>query len=288
MIDLLKALVKQPYWVIALILGGGLVVLPCVTTDSGHWVTHSPNPPILLIIGCTILVASAIGFGFSLSTKRPIEADGLDLSSVTEGGGVLSTKVSGCAIRVIEGRIEEYVQDPGSAIALPCNEYFDDLCARDSRSALGAYVTRVFGEQATAFVSLMRSESKKKFGVGTPQQKTDTETAESFGAGRCLLLINPLGRPGPVALISTTTQRAGTGLSAQISCLFEGMHKLTGCLADERITEVAMPLLGGGHGGIHPSLALIGLVLAIAEAARYGQGAQRLKRVTIINFKKDS
>jgi hypothetical protein len=72
------------------------------------------------------------------------------------------------------------------------------------------------------------------------------------------------------------------------SQLLEGAVKLNGGLADKRITEVAMPLLGGGHGGIHPLLALIGLVLAIAEATRYGQRSQRLKMVTIINFKKDS
>ena len=46
-------------------------------------------------------------------------------------------------------------------------------------------------------------------------------------------------------------------------------------------------MLGAGHGGVDPPLALVGLLLAVAEAARYGHGAQRLKKVTIIVFRAD-
>lgn len=48
-----------------------------------------------------------------------------------------------------------------------------------------------------------------------------------------------------------------------------------------------MPILAAGHGRIDPPLALVGLLLAVAEAARYGQGGQRLRRVTIIVFQRD-
>ncbi len=37
-----------------------------------------------------------------------------------------------------------------------------------------------------------------------------------------------------------------------------------------------------------PPLALVGQLLAVAEAARYGQGGQRLRKVTIIVFKLDA
>jgi hypothetical protein len=45
--------------------------------------------------------------------------------------------------------------------------------------------------------------------------------------------------------------------------------------------------LGSGHGGVYAPLALVGLLAAIAEVARYGQGAQRLRKVTIILYKRD-
>jgi hypothetical protein len=119
-------------------------------------------------------------------------------------------------------------------------------------------------------------------------QSRDHARAESYGVGRCLLLLNPLRRSAPVALVSTTTQRAGQGLATQISYLFAGMRELVAKLADARLNEVAMPVLGAGHGRVDAPLALVGLLLAVAEAARYGQGSQRLRKVTIVVFKRDS
>jgi hypothetical protein len=65
------------------------------------------------------------------------------------------------------------------------------------------------------------------------------------------------------------------------------MRALVACLADARLDDVVMPVLGAGHGRIDPPMAFVGLLLAIAEAARYGQGGQRLKRATIVVFQRD-
>lgn len=290
--DALKDLLKQPYWVIALVLGVALVGLPCVTVDKDYrWTTHPPTTLVLVIVGIALLVLSSTAFGFTLLAKPTGDANelgGLDLGRVKESDGVLWTNVSGCRVQVVNGRIEEHRHEQGAAIVLPVNEYFDDRCVGDTRSALGAYVNRMFEGQAAAFASLIKDECLRKLGPGIERQKTDDERAESFGAGRCLLLIKPLGGVVPVALVSTTTQRAGQGLAARISYLFDGMRELSTHLADARINEVAMPILGSGHGQIDPPLAFVGLLLAVAEAARYGQGGQRLKRVTIVVFQKNS
>jgi hypothetical protein len=290
MMDAFKALLKQPYWVIALVLGAALVALPCIRFDAkGHWTTASPSTLWPALVGLVLLVVSSLSFALALLPQLRRDAGGgLDLTRVRETDGVLSTTVSDCELRVLNGRIEDYVREPGTAIVLPCNEYFDDRCVEDVASALGAYVNRVFEGQAEEFVSLIKEESRKKLGPGVERQKTETERAESFGAGRCLLLARPLGRPVPLALVSTTTQRAGEGLASRISYLFAGMRELVVCLADARLSKVAMPVLGAGHGRIAAPLAFVGLLLAIAEAAHYGQGGQRLKRVTIVVFKRDA
>jgi hypothetical protein len=293
MIDTLKELVKQPYWIIALLLGAALVAFPCITVDKDyHWTSHQPSTLFPVVVGIILLLLSSIAFGLTLLPRRSTDADnlsaGLDLTRVKESNGVLWTTVGGCEIRIVDGRIEDYTIAAGVAVVLPCNEYFDDRCVGDTRSALGAYVNRVFEGQAAAFISLMKEECRKKLGKGVEQQKTDDERAESFGAGRCVLLVKPLDRSVPVALVSTTTQRAGQGLAARISYLFDGMRELVTRLADARLSEVTMPILGAGHGGIDPPLAFVGLLLAVAEAARYGQGGQRLKRVTIVVFRPDS
>ena len=199
MTEVLKELVKQPYWVLTLVLGVVAVTFPCVTIDKDYrWISHPPSTLYPVIIGIGLLVTSVAGFGWTLWSKRPTNADpvgGLDLTRVKESNGVLSTTVGGCEIRVVEGRLEDHTGDAEVTVALPCNEYFDDRCVEDKGSALGAYVNRVFEGQGTAFVSLMKDECRKKFGVGEEQQKTDDERATSFGPGRCVLLVKPLG-PG--------------------------------------------------------------------------------------------
>ena len=140
MMNVLKALLKQPYWVIALVLGVVLVALPCVTIDKdNHLATHPPNTFALVAFGGALLLLSAVGFALTLWTKYSSDpAGGLDLTRVKETNGVMSTTVSGCEIRVVEGRLEGYAPDTGTTIVLPCNEYFDDRCAGDTKSALGA------------------------------------------------------------------------------------------------------------------------------------------------------
>jgi hypothetical protein len=287
MFDTLKELIKQPYWVIALIVGALLITFPCVTIDKdNHFSAHPPNTVWPMRIGLGLCLLSAIGFLFTLSSQRAgNEGAGLDLTRVNEHGGEFWTNVSGCEVRVANGRVEDHSPDQSTAIVLPCNEYFDDRCVDDARSSLGAYVNRIFQGQVPEFVNLMKNESGQKLGPGREQQKTTDIRAQSLGAGRCVLIIRPLGRAIAIALVSTTTQRAGEGLATRISYLFDGMRELVKCLADARLSEVVMPVLGAGKGGIDPPLAFVGLVLAVAEAARYGQGAQRLKKVTIVVFK---
>jgi Domain of unknown function (DUF6430) len=199
------------------------------------------------------------------------------------------TTVSGCEIRVANGRVEEHSLESTTAMVLPCNEYFDDRCAYDTKSALGAYVNKVFDGQVDAFISASQDECKKRLGAGVEHQKTADERGVSFGAGRAVLLTSPLGHTVPVALVSTTTQRAGQGLVAKTSYLFDGLGELVTRLVDARLREVVMPILGAGHGRIDPPRAFVGLLLlAVAEAVRYAPGGRPLRKVTIIVFKRDA
>jgi hypothetical protein len=201
---------------------------------------------------------------------------------------MMCTSVSGCEIRVVHGRIEDHDGESTTAIVLPCNEYFDDRCAYDTKSALGAYVNKVFEGEVDDFISASKDECRKRLGPGVEQQKTADECCVSFGAGRAVLLQNSLGHKVPVALVSTTTQRAGQGLAAKTSYLFDGICELVARLVDARLHNVVMPILGAGHGRIDPALAFVSLLLAVAEAARYAPGGQPLRRVTIIVFQRDA
>ena len=200
----------------------------------------------------------------------------------------IEAKLNGSDVRIVFGRIESYEGSPGTTVVLPCNEYFDDRCTADARSALGAYVQKRFVGQVDSFIALVRDERLRKLGPPTQRLKTRGEYGDSFGAGRCLLLINPLNRQQNVALVSTTTQRATEGLSARISYVLDGLRHLVEQHGDERLNEIILPVMGGGHGGLQPRLAFCALLIALAEVLRYGSGAQRLKKVTVVVFKGDA
>jgi hypothetical protein len=209
MMKTLKELLKQPYWIIALILGAVLVALPCVTFTSGWlWTTHPPTTYWLVCVGAALLVLSAGAFGFVLWSKRGSDGldfgAGLNLSHVKESNGRIWTTVNQCEVGVVTGRVEEYAHEAGAAFALPCNEYFDN-CAEHPTSALGAFTKRVFEGQIDAFQSLIERECQKKLPQATKREKTSGSFAVSFGPGKCVLLSKPLDRSLTVALVSTTT-----------------------------------------------------------------------------------
>lgn len=285
-----RDVLKQPYRVVALVFGVLLIAAPTITIDKDYrWITHEPTTlwPVLAGVALVTLSAAAYFFELWLDSSEDI-GRGVDLSRVRESKGVCSIEVAGCEIRVVNGRLEEHAKDPHAAVVLPCNEYFDDRCVEDTRSALGAYINAMFQGQIEQFVTLMMDGAKGKFGPGSKQQKTEGETAISYGVARCLLLTQPLGKKITIALVSTTTQRAGQGLHSRISYLFDGVRDLVTQLGNARINEVVMPLMGSGHGGVDPPLAFVGLLGAVAEATRYAQGSQRLRKVTIVIFRRDA
>ncbi|MGH7515004.1 MAG: esterase/lipase family protein [Gemmatimonadales bacterium] len=208
-----------------------------------------------------------------------------DLAGVVESDDALTARVSNCQVRIVAGRLESQAVGPSTVVVLPCNEYFDDKCANDSRSALGAYVGSKLGGRTDEFMALVREQCRLRFGAGQLQKKTDSELGESFGIGRCLILENPLGTSTAVALLSTSSQRAGEGLASRVSDLFLAIEALASRMADARLSEAVMPVLGAGHGGLTPAVALSGLLLAIAQVAR--ERTVRLRRTSVVVFRKD-
>jgi hypothetical protein len=289
-IKLLDALGEQKYWILALLAGVVLVAGPSITVDKDfYWTTHPPSTLWPVVVGIGLVIFSAASFllwPIFTGTDVISVGKGLDLTRVKEKDGVLWTTVRDCEIRVVFGRIEEYPIEDKFAIVLPCDEYFD-MCVDDQRTALWVYVNRVFPGQVNALDILIKNECRAKLGLGQMELKTDTVRANSFGAGRCVMVTNPLGRPLHLALVSTATQRAGRGIAGRMSYLFEGTRELVRCLGHARVKKVVMPLLGAGHAGMNPPLALVGLLLAVAEVARYGDRSESFSSVTIVVFKKD-
>src|SRR5262249_25599726 len=87
-------------------------------------------------------------------------------------------------IHVLFGRIEEFdCTSTDCLVALPANEFFDDECVNDTRSALGAFIQRHFGADVTRIQRLVARQLSER-----PSEKVEKEagiSAESFGVGTC-------------------------------------------------------------------------------------------------------
>jgi hypothetical protein len=186
----------------------------------------------------------------------------------------------------IAGRIQDHPISDQTAVVLPCNEYFDDKCASDTRSALGAYVSSAFAGRVEDFSTHVKTECAKRLGPAVQRQKTGQDCALSYGPGHALLMGGALGSSVPIALLSTTTQRAGQALLSKASFVFEAVCELVSCLADELLSHIVTPVLGAGHGGMDSSTPFVILALALAEAVR-SVPSLPLRSATIFDFKRD-
>lgn len=207
----------------------------------------------------------------------------------TEPGRIQKTKNSYCTklgamtIKVILGKIEESDHsDEDCLVALPANEFFDDDCIHDSRSALGAFMQHYFKDNIPSIQELVRDALRNE-----PSEKVNKkpgETASSYGVGKCVFLDRPLSSRLRIAMVSVTTQRADVGLRADAAYLFEAAESLQRVMANNRLTRLNIPILGSGHGGLKGEVSLICMLIAFGELHRkYGR---TLKEVNIVVFRR--
>ena len=186
-------------------------------------------------------------------------------------------------IKVSLGRIEKFDCEEDCLVALPANEFFDDDCIRDPRSALGAFMQHHFKENISDIQALVRDAL-----VNEPREevkKKPGETASSYGVGKCVFLDRPLRSPLRIAMVSVTTQRADVGLHANAAYVFEAAGSLQRMMANNRLTRLRIPLLGSGHGGLQGEVSLVCMLIAFGVLHR--KSGYNLKEVSIVVFRPD-
>jgi hypothetical protein len=143
---MLQDALKQAYRILALLFGVNLLAGPCITiSKEDTWSTHTPPTVWPVLVGSALIVLSVLLHFLETRQSPSVNIGaGVDLSRIKESKGSFWTEVAGCEIRVVNGRLEEHAKDPHTIVVLTCNEYFDDKCADNTRSALGAYVNSTF------------------------------------------------------------------------------------------------------------------------------------------------
>jgi CAP12/Pycsar effector protein, TIR domain/Thoeris protein ThsA, Macro domain len=169
-------------------------------------------------------------------------------------------------LTVIYGRIDECPPDDGrSAIVLPANEFFDDACLTDLRSALGSFVKRRFEgrvDDFTKLVARLRAELPSTF-----VERESGKYQESYGVGTSLYVPAPLGQDLHLILTAVTRKRAGEGIKAEPGYILSCLNSICRIMNDEKLTDVYLPVLGSGHGDLSNEVALFCLVSGISTIA---------------------
>jgi hypothetical protein len=128
-----------------------------VTTAQFSWPRTDGNRKAAVATACDAIREKVQTLGVR-SRSEEGEVAGLDLNRVSQRNGEMWTTLEGCEIRVVNGHLEDQPAEPTRVVVLPCNEYFDDRCAYDTKSALGAYANKVFQGKVDAFVSCAKEE----------------------------------------------------------------------------------------------------------------------------------
>ena len=195
------------------------------------------------------------------------------------------TNLGTTTVQVSFGKIEELdCSDDNCLVALPANEYFDDECIRDKRSALGAFMQHHFKESIPDIQDLVRDSIKDE-----PHEivnKKPTETGASYGVGKCVFLNTPMSSNLRVAMVAVTTQRANEGLKADASYIFTAASSLLQLMANNRLSCLHVPILGSGHGGLRQEVSLMCMLIAFGELSR--KAWHNLKEVNIVVYRRDS
>lgn len=257
-----KFLEKQKYPVVLLVLGVLLVLsglFDIKDLTKFHIAVRSEPQYIVANFGGVLALLSIIVYLFDELTFGWI---GFKRIHKLESG--FATRISNTEIRVLFGRLEE-ITDPmrESMVVLPANEFFDDECIKDRKSALGAYVNHKFKNQTEQIEALIRAELRTYDSYEVEKELGVKQ--DSYGVGTGVFLKSPMASEQPVLLLAVTTKRAGEGLRAEMSYIFQAVRKIQNTVADQRIGTVCVPVMGSGHGGLRREVALFGLLLAICD-----------------------
>ena len=274
------SLFAQRFPVVILILGVFLIVAAFFKVEDITKLQISAYPvPIYSVFVCgVILVISSIVFFVFTDTSLNLKI-GSKIEDTKDG---FTLRIGRADLNIHFGRIEGCdSSDPACAIVLPANEFFDDECISDKKSAMGAYIQSAFPEKTREIQALVYERLTDVLVENV--EKEPGRIYKSYGIAKCVYLDRPLSSNRKIILVSVTTKRAGQGLRAEAHFLFLAIKAIHQVMVDHRLNQIYLPLLGSGHGGLRNEVALLYLVLGIAELLHSPSG-HHLRSINIVIF----
>ncbi|WP_420552362.1 macro domain-containing protein [Tenacibaculum aiptasiae] len=279
--EIIKELITQKYNVILLILGVILILVSFFgeINFSEFEFKISEKPQYVLIVFGGMLIFLSVVFTVIQENIFIKPSEKARIEKVKKG--LYSVIFDKSKINLKYGRIEECdCEYDDTAIVLPANEFFDDECIRDKKSALGSFIQKHFPNQEDKFEELIQVELQKM--EGKDVEKEEGKFQKSYGIGTCLFFKKPLNSKYNIIISSVTRKRKGIGLHSNISFLMQAINNIHLLALDKRISKIKTPLLGAGHGGVNNKISLFAIVLGFSQFLMKKQN----KEVTIIIFRK--
>ena len=270
----LKYIINAPIVNIMAISGVLLVVLSFCNFNliSGRFSFSLMSSPrwIMLIIGVVLLLGCFVWLVFAgehrrINKKARIE-DGLSLTL-----GRIATNVKIGKIQEVPGLNQSAV------VALPANTSFIDDCITDKNSALGAFFLERYPGKTLEITQVIEDQLKN-----SGYQPTEDGT---YAPGTTILLPSPYDTPARILITASTIRKEDTGIRAEPSTICECVKQIFMITSAKKISELRMPVLGSGHGGLDINAALIFLLLAIRHYSNY---YHHVKSIDIIISENDA
>ena len=257
---ILGFLEKSKYQVVALVVSALLILTSVYEMEDITKLRLTPLAhPIypLFIVGVLLMAASVVTVVLPSWSRLPVAGQ------IRARRDSITTNIGQNSLHVEAGRLETSVSDPDcTLIVLPANEYFDDECIGDTKSALGAFVqaklrgrTAEFQTEVNAQLACLSSE----------EVVIEGKSKRRYGVGSAIYLDHPLKETLHLLLVAATTQRPGEGLRGDSRALFTIARAAIARAKDKRLQCIVQPLIGAGHGAIKPTRALLVQLIAWGE-----------------------
>ena len=163
------------------------------------------------------------------------------------------------SLELVTGAIQEACPDKNhGAVVLPANTTFDDECINDLNSALGAYFQTHLKSRIPEVQALIREHLDTIDVVVEP-------SSGAYPAGTAVYLDRPLATAHRVIIAAVTEKVPAAGIRADTLSLIASLKGIMRLASDKRISELWMPVLGTGHGGLDFSVALAMIVVQLSN-----------------------
>ncbi|MCL2410485.1 MAG: DUF6430 domain-containing protein [Treponema sp.] len=172
------------------------------------------------------------------------------------------------SIQFVNGNLANVSCNKHEVVVLPVNDTFDSPCLDDARSATGAFIKQHFPTGYKQIFNKLQDERKSVVNAMT------------------IPLSDPLGQQCNL-FFTAATELVNGKISSNPERIERALKSIFDIAAEKRFSNIYMPVIGTGHGGMDVSTAILLIVAAFVHYCSKGD-CHIVKNLTIVVFNADN